>query len=148
MNHVIKPAGFWIRLLGNLLDSVIVSIPLTLIVFLLTGEFNKNDPVISILGVICTVAVPILWSGYTIGKRIVGVRIVKVNGKKLGIGAMLLRVLVGGIVYSLTLGIALIVSLFMVVFRKDKRSLHDLMAGTYVTYAKPDEMEDKHTAAS
>ncbi|MED3727669.1 RDD family protein [Priestia filamentosa] len=148
MNDVIKPAGFWIRFLGNLLDGVIVSIPLTLIVFLLTGEFNENDPVISILGVIYTVAVPILWSGYTIGKRIVGVRIVKVNGKKLGIGAMLLRVLVAGIVYSLTLGIALIVSLFMVVFRQDKRSLHDLMAGTYVTYAQPDEMEDKHTAAS
>lgn len=148
MNQVIKPGGFWIRLLGNLLDGVIVSIPLTLIVFLLTGEVNENDPVISILGFIYTIAVPILWSGYTIGKRIVGVRIVKVNGQKLGIGAMLLRVLVAGIVYSLTLGIALIVSLFMVVFRKDKRSLHDLMAGTYVTYAKPDEMEDKHITAS
>jgi uncharacterized RDD family membrane protein YckC len=32
---------------------------------------------------------------------------------------------------------------FMVVFRKDKRSLHDMMAGTYVTYAKPGEIEDK-----
>jgi uncharacterized RDD family membrane protein YckC len=144
MNSVIKPAGFWIRLLGNLLDGVIISIPLSLIVFLLTGEFNEDDPITSILGIIYTVAVPILWSGYTIGKRIAGVRIVKINGKKLGIGAMLLRVLVAGIVYGLTLGIALIVSLFMVVFRKDKRSLHDMMAGTYVTYVKPDE----HTAAS
>ena len=56
---------------------------------------------------------------------------------------MLLRVLVAGIVYGLTLGIALIVSVFMVVFRKDKRSLHDMMAGTYVTYSKPGEIEDK-----
>jgi len=64
-------------------------------------------------------------------------------GKKLGIGAMLLRVLIAGIVYGITLGIALIVSVFMVVFRKDKRSLHDMMAGTYVTYSKPGEIEEK-----
>jgi len=47
---------------------------------------------------------------------------------------MLLRVLVAGIVYGLTLGIALIVSMFMVVFRKNKRSLHDMMAGRHVRY--------------
>jgi uncharacterized RDD family membrane protein YckC len=141
MDQVIKPAGFWIRLLGNLLDGVIISIPLALIDFLITGDFDNDDPVTSIIGFIYAVAVPILWYGYTVGKRIVGVRIVKVNGKKLGIGAMLLRVLVAGIVYGLTLGIALIVSVFMVIFRKDKRSLHDIMAGTYVTYAKPDEIE-------
>ncbi|MFE3892553.1 RDD family protein [Priestia sp. YIM B13446] len=143
MDQVTKPAGFWIRLLGNLLDGIIVSIPLGLIGFLITGDFDREDPITSLIGFIYAVAVPILWYGYTIGKRIVGVRIVKINGKKLGIGAMLLRVLVAGIVYGLTLGIALIVSVFMVVFRKDKRSLHDMIAGTYVTYAKPDEREDK-----
>ncbi|MDT0149880.1 RDD family protein [Priestia aryabhattai] len=141
MNQVIKPAGFWIRLLGNLLDGIIISIPLGLISFLITGDFDGDDPVTSLIGLIYAVAVPILWYGYSVGKRIVGVRIVKVNGKKLGIGAMLLRVLVAGIVYALTLGIALIVSVCMVVFRKDKRSLHDMMAGTYVTYAKPGEVE-------
>ncbi|MED3855026.1 RDD family protein, partial [Priestia megaterium] len=106
MDQVIRPAGFWIRLLGNLLDGIIISIPLALIGFLITGDFDNDDPVTSIIGFIYTVAVPILWYGYTVGKRIVGVRIVKVNGKKLGIGAMLLRVLVAGIVYGLTLGIA------------------------------------------
>jgi uncharacterized RDD family membrane protein YckC len=116
---------------------------LGLIGFLITGDFDGEDPITSLIGFIYAVAVPILWYGYTIGKRIVGVRIVKVNGKKLGIGTMLLRVLVAGIVYGLTLGIALIVSVFMVVFRKDKRSLHDMMAGTYVTYSKPGEIEDK-----
>ncbi|MEB4887700.1 RDD family protein [Priestia megaterium] len=131
------------RLLGNLLDGIIVSISLGLIGFLITGDFDGDDPITSLIGFIYAVAAPILWYGYTIGKRIVGVRIAKVNGKKLEIGAMLLRVLVAGIVYGITLGIALIVSVFMVVFRKDKRSLHDMMAGTYVTYSKPGEIEDK-----
>lgn len=31
----------------------------------------------------------------------------------------------------------------MVVFRKDNRSLYDMMAGTYDTYLKPGEIEDK-----
>jgi len=83
VDQVTKPAGFWIRLLGNLLDGIIVSIPLGLIGFLITGDFDGDDPITSLIGFIYAVAVPILWYGYTIGKRIVGVRIVKVNGKNL-----------------------------------------------------------------
>ena len=47
---------------------------------------------------------------YTVGKKICGIRIVKVNGDKLGVGAMLMRVIVAGIIYGVTLGIAAIVS--------------------------------------
>ncbi len=38
-------------------------------------------------------------------------------------------------------GIAAIVSAFMVGLREDKRSIHDFVAGTYVTYAEPGETE-------
>ncbi len=62
-----------------------------------------------------------------------GVQIVKINREKLGIGTMLMRNLVGGLVYVLTLGIGLIVSAFMVGLREDRRAIHDLIAGTYVT---------------
>jgi uncharacterized RDD family membrane protein YckC len=81
--------------------------------------------------------VPIYWSGYTIGKRIMGIRIVKVNGEKLGFGAMFLRAIVASLVYVVTLGIALIVSAVMVGVRQDKRAIHDFIAGTYVTTEKP-----------
>lgn len=47
---------------------------------------------------------------------------------------MLLRMIVAAIIYGVTLGIAAIVSAFMVGIREDKRSIHDLIAGTYVTY--------------
>ncbi|MDQ0808224.1 RDD family protein [Priestia megaterium] len=56
---------------------------------------------------------------------------------------MVLRVFIPGLIYGLTIGIVTIISFFMVVFRKDKRSLHDMMAGTYVIYSKPGEIEDK-----
>ncbi|RCX18463.1 hypothetical protein DEU47_11528 [Bacillus sp. AG236] len=45
---------------------------------------------------------------------------------------MVLRVFIPGLMYGLTIGIVAIISFFMVVFRQDKRSLHDLMAATYV----------------
>ena len=48
---------------------------------------------------------------------------------------MILRVLVGALIYGVTFGIGVIVSAFMVGMREDKRSIHDFVAGTYVTYA-------------
>lgn len=66
-----------------------------------------------------------------------GIRIFRVDGEKLGIGTMLLREFVAGIVYIVTLGLGMIVSAFMVGLRKDHRAIHDFIAGTYVTSNKP-----------
>lgn len=129
---VISPAGFWIRLLANLLDGIIIGIPITVIGFLLTGNVEDNL-LTNLLSLAYSLIIPIVWFGYTVGKKIMGVRIVKINGEKLGIGSMLLRVVVAGMLYGITLGIAAIVSAFMVGLRDDKRAIHDLIAGTYVT---------------
>ncbi|QLK08933.1 hypothetical protein BMG_5675 (plasmid) [Priestia megaterium] len=43
--------------------------------------------------------------------------------------------------YGLTRGIVAIISFFMVVFRQDKRSLHDLMAATYMKRVEPIKVE-------
>ncbi|WP_035098099.1 RDD family protein [Anoxybacteroides tepidamans] len=131
-----NPAGFWRRLAAHLLDSIIIGIPLAIISYVATGSI-ENNVITSILSVIYSIAVPIYWSGYTIGKRIMGVRIVKVNGEKLGFGAMLLRTIVAYIIYFITFGIAFIISAIMVAVRSDKRAIHDFIAGTYVTTEKP-----------
>jgi uncharacterized RDD family membrane protein YckC len=129
---ITKPAGFWIRLLASILDSVIITLPLS---YLIAGTWEGNI-LSNTLSILYFLILPIVWFGYTIGKRIVGIRIVKVNGEKLGFGTMLMRVIVAGLIYGITLGIAAIVSAFMVGLRNDKRSIHDLIAGTYVTYEK------------
>jgi hypothetical protein len=54
---------------------------------------------------------------------------------------MVLRVVIAGLMYSLTIGIVAIISFFMVVFRQDKRSLHDWMAATYVKCVEPIKVE-------
>lgn len=128
-------AGFWIRLGASLLDGLIVSIPLTIISFILTGG-QGNDHITEIIGFLYSLLLPVLWNGYTIGKRLCGIQIRKLDGSVPGIGTMLLRNVVAGIVYGITFGIAAIVSAFMVGLREDKRSIHDMIAGTEVVYDK------------
>lgn len=131
-----QPAGFWRRLLANILDGLIIGIPLALIGYLITGTMEEN--VWTSLGnFLYSLILPVVWMGYTVGKKIMGIRIAKVNGEKVGIGTMLMRIVVAALVYGITLGIGLIVSAFMVGLRKDKRSIHDFIAGTYVTHERP-----------
>lgn len=134
---MLNPAGFWARLGANLLDSLIIGIPLAIISYLLVGDWEET-PITSFGNMLYSLIVPVLWYGFTVGKKMLGIRIVKVDGSKLGYGAMILRVIVGGLVYIFTLGIGLIVSAFMVGIREDKRAIHDFIAGTYVTYDLPD----------
>lgn len=132
-----NPAGFWIRFFASILDSLIIGIPLSLISFLIFGDWEET-PVTSIGNLIYTLLVPVLWYGYTVGKRILGIRIAKVDGSKLGFGTMLLRTIVSGFVYICTFGVGVIVSAFMVGLRDDKRAIHDFIAGTYVTKNPPE----------
>ncbi|RWZ58634.1 RDD family protein [Halobacillus fulvus] len=130
-----RPAGFWIRLIANILDGFITAIVFLVIGLLVHGEINNEEfNITDLLNLLYYILLPVLWSGYTIGKRAFNVRIVKKNGSNVGFFNMVMRYFVAGIVYVLTLGIGLIVSAFMVGLREDKRSLHDFIGGTKVVY--------------
>jgi uncharacterized RDD family membrane protein YckC len=134
-----NPGGFWIRLVGFLLDAILIGAVVSLTVFLFALDTSNQTVQTgeSIFTIMYFVLVPVLWSGYTFGKRMVRVRIVKKDNSSVTIGTMLLRYVVTGLIYGISFGIAFVVSVFMVALRKDKRALHDLIAGTYVTYNKP-----------
>ena len=132
-----NPAGFWVRILASLLDAIIIGIPLSIISYLFFGVWEETS-ITSFGNILYSIIVPVLWVGFTVGKKIMGIRIVKVDGSKVGYGVMILRVIVAGIIYVVTLGIGLIVSAFMVGLRDDKRAIHDLIAGTYVTKNPPE----------
>ena len=133
-----NPGGFWVRFLANLLDAIIIGIPLGILSAIIGGFWGEDEPFTGLISFLYTLLLPILWYGYTVGKKIMGVRIVKVNGEKLGFWAMFLRTFVAGLLYGVTLGVALIISAFMVGLRDDKRGIHDLIAGTYVTTDRPE----------
>lgn len=136
---VTNPAGFGNRFVARILDLIIISIVTGFISLLLYGEFYNDATLrpIDLLGFIYAMIVPIFWYGYTLGRRMAGNRIVRVDGKKVGIGTMILRDIVAGIAYIFTLGIGLIVSAFVVGLREDKRAIHDFIAQTYVTTNPP-----------
>lgn len=132
-----RPAGFWIRFGANLLDALLIGLPLFFISYLITGDTTQQEPFTDVLSFLYSLLVPVFWYGYTVGKKLVGIRIVKINGDPVGIGTMLMRNLVAGLFYVITIGIGLIISAFMVGMREDKRAIHDLIAKTYVTYNRP-----------
>ncbi|GAA0376026.1 RDD family protein [Bacillus horti] len=129
----IVPAGFWIRLWATLLDSIIIFLPINIVLFFLF-QIDFAEDISRLLSSLYYLLLPLFWSGQTVGKAICRIRIVKTNGEDVHIGNMLLRVIVSGIIYGITFGIAAIVSVVMVCVREDKRALHDLIAGTCVTY--------------
>jgi uncharacterized RDD family membrane protein YckC len=126
-----NPAGFWVRLAALLIDGLIMGIPLSIAGIMFSKNLGVNIST-SILSILYSLVLPVVWNGQTIGKRILGIRIKKLSGEKVGFGTMLMRNFVAGLIYSITLGIAFIASILMVAFRKDKRSVHDMVAGTYV----------------
>lgn len=71
-------------------------------------------------------------NGQSIGKMLTGLRIVKIDGRSVSFGAILLRNLIGYAITALTLGLGFLFALIS----KNGRALHDLVGGTVVVYAR------------
>lgn len=162
MNKEIEYAGFWIRLLASFLDTLFLALPVAIVIYFLSdgnwfdfahyqqnmqyamsGNASKalaSQPQMSLkwelLFEVSVLVVTVLfwkkWRGATPGKRFYRIKIVDassfedINNKQ-----------------AITRSFGYIVSIFflligfiMVGFRKDKRGLHDLLAGTCVIYTK------------
>jgi uncharacterized RDD family membrane protein YckC len=76
------------------------------------------------------IAVPLAAGGRTIGMSVVGLRVVRADGRPLGRGRAVVRTLVLPLSFAL-LGLGLL----LIVLRGDRRALHDLLAGSAVVYA-------------
>jgi len=129
-------AGFGSRLLASFLDVTILSILISGLFYIFTGEYsiNFNKGLIwDLFYTLYLIIIPVIWSGYIIGKRICKIKLIRTDGHNVKLSNTLLRELIGfHLIGIATLGISLIVSVFMVLFRQDKRALHDIIGGTYV----------------
>lgn len=135
-----KRPRFWHRAGGVGLDLVIVFTPLVSFSYIVQLIVDPGGVAISSIGGILyfvyLLLTPIFWNGYTLGKKILNIRIAKHDTLEApGIGNMLLRVLVGRLIHAFTFEIARIVSCFMIALREDKRAIHDFVAGTVVVKA-------------
>lgn len=125
-----NPAGFWNRIGARLLDGLILAGAFGVF----TGEFvTEGFGITDVLALVYSLLLPPLWYGYTLGRKALGNRIVKRDGSNVDFVNMVKRELVGGLLYFVTFGVALIISAFMVCLREDKRAIHDFIGGTFVT---------------
>ncbi|NJP39064.1 RDD family protein [Alkalicoccus luteus] len=140
--EVREPVGFWKRLAAVILDGIVITATIFIFALIVFGEFAAEERLLQvfegILPIVYYVLLPVIWTGYTIGKRALGIRVVRTDGSQVGLLTMIVREPVSYILYALTFGIGFIASVIMVIARKDKRALHDLLAKTYVTSIPPE----------
>jgi len=122
----------------DLFATLLVLVPGCFLVF--SGNDHKDIPVgpLFMLGgvliLVCVQICLLLTQGQSIGKKVVGVRIIKQDGGSPGfVGAVLLRVcvpwLIGAIPYA---GQAFALVNLLFIFGEKRRCLHDRIAGTIV----------------
>ncbi len=117
-------AGFWIRFLAWIIDFFILLI--LGIVPALTVEGLAGFLLQLAVGVAYRVG---FWSakGATLGQMAVGVKITTVDGEPIDFGRALLRY-----IGYLASAIILLIGFLMIAFTREKRGLHDHIAGTVV----------------
>ena len=146
-------AGFWIRSFAGILDFIFL-MPLVLIAVYFSGistydifNFSNQNQSFSHFSAassnsyinIINYAVGIAYVAYflsgkkqaTIGKILLGIYVEKSDGSKVGVIGAIGRGL-AAVLTSMTLGLGFII----VIFTKEKISLHDFICDTRVVYGK------------
>jgi uncharacterized RDD family membrane protein YckC len=137
-------AGRGSRLGAVIVDALIFIIPGALAGFGFAALRHASGIgvalVVGLIGVVSLVIINLVMlhrSGQTIGKRVVGVKIVRTNGDRAGLARIFfLRSLVPGLFGTIPIAghvFTIVDDLF--IFRESRRCLHDLLADTIVIQA-------------
>lgn len=145
----VEPAQRWMRLVAVLLDMAIVLVPTWMMgavvesarrPFAQPSDGVKLFALLYLIGICIYVVVQLVMlhrNGQTMGKRLMGIRIVRSDGTRAGLGRIfLLRALLPNLIAAIPfvgLFFALIDALF--IFADDRRCLHDRFADTIVVDA-------------
>jgi uncharacterized RDD family membrane protein YckC len=131
-----RPAGFWIRAAALVIDLAVFALVLLSFGAIgrrllgLGGDGAADHPSVALFTLLFTAVYTIALhtvAGQTLGKSIVGVQVVGADGGRLTLGPALLRYLACYLSLA-PLGLGFL----MAGLRRDRRALHDLVAGTRV----------------
>jgi len=129
----LRYAGFWIRFVAAIVDTIIVWIGSFIVSITLAATMPVPAWLIySIEFIIPFVYFIVMTDKYqaTFGKMIVGIKVIADNGQNASLGSIILREIIGKLVSMLILMIGYV----MAGFTEKKQALHDMMAGTVVVY--------------
>jgi len=139
----LRPAGFWVRLAAFVVDLLVILLAQFLLGFMAARRWGVDvDRSTTMQGAVVffTFVFAVLYptvlhavAGQTIGKLLIGARVVATDGEPLPLGAALLRAIVHWLSLTFMLGLGHVLA----GLRKDKRALHDLLAGSRVDLVSP-----------
>ena len=136
-------AGFWMRAVASLLDSLLLSLVqfvFSLILGLTAGTMLSGmEPhgeafvglMATIFGVLVGLTYSVFFTGYcgqTPGKMALRIKVIRTTGEEISYGRAFIREVPGKFLSSILLGIGYL----MVAFDSQKQGLHDRIADTYV----------------
>lgn len=146
-------ASRWLRLGAALLDSFIGTLFIApgLVMLIMAGVFTTPDspnPALLLAGAVTTGGAMLLLlgiqiyllvtRGQTLGKKFLGIKIVSFEDESNPgfVKVFLLRMLVNGLIGAVPfVGIFYSLADILLIFREDRRCIHDLIAGTKVVKA-------------
>lgn len=140
----VKYAGFWIRFVAAMVDGIILSIAtnlFTVLIVLALGISNIDNPAVMIFTGIISFIAPFVYhilmvyknEGSTLGKMMVGIKVISSSPEQLSLGNIILRETIGKIISS----VILLAGYIMIAFTEKKQGLHDMIAKTVVVYRDP-----------
>jgi uncharacterized RDD family membrane protein YckC len=126
-------AGFWIRVVAFIIDSVILYVINLIVGVVLNPSTTGRSGIQTILGIIYftyfwSASSP--WPGQTVGDKLLNLRVIKTDGSDLSIVQALIRYV--GLVISF---IVIFIGVIWVAFDANKQGWADKIAGTYVVKA-------------
>jgi len=161
----IRYVGFWVRFMASFFDTLFMAVPIAVVIYFMSGgewfDFSQyqqnlqaamaghataaleNQPQMSmkweLLFEVAVLLITIIfwrkWRGATPGKKFVHIKIVDAKTyEDIDNKQAVIRT-----IGYLASTFAFMIGFLMVAFRKDKRGLHDLLAGTIVIYENKEE---------
>ena len=146
----VQYAGFWLRFLAYLIDSLVLSVPAVFLVFLMfvgmagsLSQIERRNEVVPVLGSILffilfyVLLFAGLWLYYaimessswqaTLGKKALKLQVTDLDGRRISFGRAS-----GRFFGKLISGMILNIGYIMAGFTEKKQALHDMIAGTLV----------------
>ena len=123
-------AGFWIRVLAFIIDSIILYVVNLIVGVVLNPSTTGRSGIQTLLGIIYFTyfwSASSLWPGQTVGDKLLNLRVIKTDGTDLTIVQAFIRYV--GLVISF---IVIFIGVIWVAFDPNKQGWHDKIAGTYV----------------
>ncbi len=128
-------AGFWRRFLAVILDSIIVSIPANIFAAALglnivtNGgvQVDRSSGLEMIFFIVYEALLIAYWNGQTIGKKVLGIRVVSAGGAPVPVGMAFARSAM-----KLISGAVLLLGYLWMLWDPNKQTWHDKVAQTYV----------------